>query len=106
MEPMKAKLCGTDESHNGVILAYFLGLIMLGSVSSVLSTIINPSFVTIIQEGVVEREKRKRFKKKKTVEPTRYLQTHVHSSISHLHPKVEASVHQQVNGQTQCGPSI
>lgn len=62
---MKAKLCGTDESHNGVILAYLLGLIMLGSVSSVLSTIFNPSFVTIIQEGVVEREKQKRSKKKK-----------------------------------------
>ena len=62
---MKAKLCGTDESHNGVILAYLLGLIMLGSVSSVLSTIFNPSFVTIIQEGVVEKEKQKRSKKKK-----------------------------------------
>ena len=63
---MKAKLCGADESHNGAILAYFLGLIMLGSVSSVLRTIINPSFVTMIQEGEVERENGKRPKKNKT----------------------------------------
>ena len=62
---MKAKLCGANESHNGAILAYFLGLIMLGSVSSILRTIINPSFVTMIQEGEVERGKGKKRPKKK-----------------------------------------
>jgi len=68
---MKAKLCGANESHNGAILAYFLGLIMLGSVSSILRTIINPSFVTMIQEGEVEKGKgKKRPKKKKKTKPS------------------------------------
>lgn len=86
------------------ILAYSLGLIMLGSVSSIWRTIINPSFVTMIQEGEVDREKGKRQKKKKNpVEPKRYLQTHVHSSISHLHPKVEAWLFAPIRFHVDCG---
>ena len=47
------------KSQWGMILAYFFGLIMLRSVSSVLGAIIN-SFVTMTQEGEVGREERKK----------------------------------------------
>lgn len=63
---------------------------MLGSVSSILRTIINPSFVTMIQEGgggEGKEEETKNKKQKTQWNQKRYLQTHVHSSISHLHPK-------------------
>ena len=52
--------------------------------------------------GEGKREETKK-KKKNPVEPKRYLQTHVHSSISHLHPKVEAWLFAPIRFHVDCG---